>query len=98
MFVIKDHFPYSYETPAYEDSDSLSSSSQYQEYQDFPSPSSDMEDRKSSEISLAPFSGINLKIVSEHNAVVQMLRRNNHASTSCFSGREEEGAVVPVPV
>ncbi|XP_042348346.1 transcription factor Spi-B [Plectropomus leopardus] len=36
-----DHVAYSYKVPAYIDSDSLSSSSQCQEYQDSPSPSSD---------------------------------------------------------
>ncbi|XP_047447242.1 transcription factor Spi-B isoform X2 [Mugil cephalus] len=47
---------YSYEVPAYIDSDSQSSSSQYQEYQDSPSPSSDRGDRKDS-LPLAPLSG-----------------------------------------
>lgn len=51
-----DHIPCPYGTPVYEDSDSQSSSSQYQEYKDFPSPTSDIEDRKSS-LSLAPLSG-----------------------------------------
>ncbi|XP_011600751.1 transcription factor Spi-B isoform X2 [Takifugu rubripes] len=40
------HVAYAYEKPAYTDSDSQSSSSQYQEYQDSPSPSSDRGDRK----------------------------------------------------
>ncbi|KAL7398995.1 hypothetical protein ABVT39_018274 [Epinephelus coioides] len=49
---------YSYETPAYIDSDSLSSSSQYQEYQDSPSPLSDRGGRKDRDsLPLAPLSG-----------------------------------------
>lgn len=60
MCLFKDHIAYSYEAPAYIDSDSQSSSSQYQEYQDSPSPLSDRggrEDRHS--LPLAPLSGIN---------------------------------------
>ncbi|XP_070695984.1 transcription factor Spi-B isoform X1 [Pempheris klunzingeri] len=41
-----DHIAYSYKAPAYIDSDSQSSGSQYQEYQDSPSPSSDRGGRK----------------------------------------------------
>ncbi|XP_054464483.1 transcription factor Spi-B [Anoplopoma fimbria] len=53
-----DHVAYSYVAPAYIDSDSLSSSSQYQEYRDSPSPLSDRgcrNDRDS--LPLAPLSG-----------------------------------------
>uniref|UniRef100_A0A8C9YKQ7 ETS domain-containing protein n=1 Tax=Sander lucioperca TaxID=283035 RepID=A0A8C9YKQ7_SANLU len=47
-----------YEAPAYIDSDSLSSSSQYQEYQDSPSPSSDRGCRKDRDsLPLVPLSG-----------------------------------------
>ncbi|XP_044065719.1 transcription factor Spi-B [Siniperca chuatsi] len=53
-----DHISYSYEAPAYIDSDSQSSSSQYQEYQDSPSPSSDRGGRKDRDsLPLAPLSG-----------------------------------------
>ncbi|XP_029291424.1 transcription factor Spi-B [Cottoperca gobio] len=53
-----DHIPYSYEAPAYIDSDSLSSGSQYQEYQDSPSPSSDRGSRNDRDsLPLAPLSG-----------------------------------------
>ncbi|XP_035512139.1 transcription factor Spi-C [Morone saxatilis] len=48
-----DHIHCSYEVPAYIDSDSQSSSSQYQEYQDSPSPSSD----RGGSLPLAPLSG-----------------------------------------
>uniref|UniRef100_UPI0037E890A3 transcription factor Spi-B n=1 Tax=Semicossyphus pulcher TaxID=241346 RepID=UPI0037E890A3 len=51
-----DHVSYSYEAPRYIDSDSQSSSSQYQEYQDSSSPSSDRGGRKDS-LPLAPLSG-----------------------------------------
>ncbi|XP_020490742.1 transcription factor Spi-B [Labrus bergylta] len=47
---------YSYEVPAYIDSDSQSSCSQYQDYQDSSSPSSDRGARKDS-MNLAPLSG-----------------------------------------
>ncbi|XP_072304673.1 transcription factor PU.1 [Eucyclogobius newberryi] len=50
------HVVYPYETP-YDDSDSQSSSSQYQEYPDFPSPTSDIEDGKKPDSNLAPLSG-----------------------------------------
>ncbi|XP_023280994.1 transcription factor PU.1-like [Seriola lalandi dorsalis] len=53
-----DHVAFSYEAPAYIDSDSQSSSSQYQEYQDSPSPSSDRGGREDRDIlPLAPLSG-----------------------------------------
>ncbi|XP_040906264.1 transcription factor Spi-B isoform X2 [Toxotes jaculatrix] len=53
-----DHITYAYEAPAYIDSDSQSSSSQYQEYQDSPSPSSDRGGRKDRDsLPLAPLSG-----------------------------------------
>ncbi|CAB1424335.1 unnamed protein product [Pleuronectes platessa] len=52
-----EHITYSYEAPAYIDSDSQSSCSQYQEYQDSPSPSSDRESGKDRDsLTLAPFS------------------------------------------
>ncbi|KAK5863633.1 hypothetical protein PBY51_000651 [Eleginops maclovinus] len=53
-----DHIPYSLGVPAYFDSDSLSSGSQYHEYRDSPSPLSDRgagNDRDS--LPLAPLSG-----------------------------------------
>ncbi|XP_068588628.1 transcription factor Spi-B [Cebidichthys violaceus] len=53
-----DHIAYFYEAPAYIDSDSLSSSSQYQEYQDSPSPLSDRGGRNDRDsLPLAPLSG-----------------------------------------
>ncbi|TNN82323.1 Transcription factor Spi-C [Liparis tanakae] len=53
-----DHIAYYYEAPAYIDSDSLSSSSQYQEYQDPPSPMSDRGGRNDGDsLPLAPLSG-----------------------------------------
>ncbi|KAM4562112.1 uncharacterized protein PAE49_010716 isoform 1-T2 [Odontesthes bonariensis] len=52
-----EHVAYSYEAPAYTDSDSQSSSSQYHDYQDSPSPPSDRGDRKDrSSLPLAPLS------------------------------------------
>ncbi|XP_071332437.1 transcription factor PU.1 [Trachinotus anak] len=52
-----DHIAHSYEAPAYIDSDSQSSSSQYQEYQDSPSPSSDRGGREDGDsLPLAPLS------------------------------------------
>ncbi|XP_040007950.1 transcription factor Spi-C [Xiphias gladius] len=52
-----DHIAYSYEPPAYTDSDSQSSSSQYQEYQDSPSPLSDRGGRNDRDsLPLAPLS------------------------------------------
>ncbi|XP_015823460.3 transcription factor Spi-B [Nothobranchius furzeri] len=51
-----EHIAY-YTTPVYIDSDSQSSSSQYQDYQDSPSPSSDREDRKHRNVPLSPLSG-----------------------------------------
>lgn len=49
---------YNYEAPAYIDSDSQSSSSHYQEYQDSPSPSSDKGDSKHRDsLPLVPLSG-----------------------------------------
>lgn len=72
MCLLQDHIPYSYEAPTYIDSDSQSSSSQYQEYQDLPSPLSDRggrEDRHS--LPLAPLSGTNtqttLHITYQHS-------------------------------
>ncbi|XP_070695986.1 transcription factor Spi-B isoform X2 [Pempheris klunzingeri] len=53
-----DHIAYSYKAPAYIDSDSQSSGSQYQEYQDSPSPSSDRGGRKDRDsLPLVPLSG-----------------------------------------
>ncbi|XP_028266078.1 transcription factor Spi-B [Parambassis ranga] len=53
-----EHISYSYKVPAYIDSDSQSSSSQYQEYQDSPSPSSERGDKKDRDsLPLAPLSG-----------------------------------------
>ncbi|XP_013885658.1 transcription factor Spi-B [Austrofundulus limnaeus] len=52
-----EHIAYPYEVPVYIDSDSQSSSSQYQDYQDSPSPSSDREDRKDRNLPLVPLSG-----------------------------------------
>ncbi|XP_029012012.2 transcription factor Spi-B-like [Betta splendens] len=53
-----DHIAYSYEVPAYIDSDSQSSSSQYQEYEDSPSPLSDRGGREDRHpLPLAPLSG-----------------------------------------
>ncbi|XP_026223859.1 transcription factor Spi-B isoform X2 [Anabas testudineus] len=53
-----DHIAYSYEAPTYIDSDSQSSSSQYQEYQDSPSPLSDRGGREDRHcLPLAPLSG-----------------------------------------
>ncbi|GLD46144.1 transcription factor Spi-B isoform X1 [Lates japonicus] len=52
-----EHITYSYGGPAYIDSDSQSSSSQYQEYQDSPSPSSDRGGRMDRDsLPLAPLS------------------------------------------
>ncbi|XP_020785684.1 transcription factor Spi-B [Boleophthalmus pectinirostris] len=51
-----DRIIHPYKTP-YEDSDSQSSSSQFQEYPDFPSPTSDTEDGKKQDLNLAPLSG-----------------------------------------
>lgn len=56
--LLQDHIAYSYEAPAYIDSDSQSSSSQYQEYHDSPSPFSDRGGRMNREsLPLAPLSG-----------------------------------------
>ncbi|KAM7411833.1 hypothetical protein PAMA_021691 [Pampus argenteus] len=53
-----DHIAYSYDERAYIDSDSQSSSSQYQEYHDSPSPSSDRGGRNNgNSLPLAPLSG-----------------------------------------
>ncbi|KAM6925617.1 uncharacterized protein FYW49_005768 [Xenentodon cancila] len=53
-----EHISYSYDAPAYIDSDSQSSSSQYQDYQDSPSPPSDRGDGNERNSSpLAPLSG-----------------------------------------
>ncbi|XP_053173937.1 transcription factor Spi-B [Scomber japonicus] len=53
-----DHIAYPYEAPACIDSDSQSSSSQYQEYHDSPSPSSDRGGRNNRDsLPLAPLSG-----------------------------------------
>ncbi|XP_029361597.1 transcription factor Spi-B isoform X2 [Echeneis naucrates] len=53
-----DHIMYTYEAPTYIDSDSQSSSSQYQEYQDLSSPSSDRGGREEGDsLSVAPLSG-----------------------------------------
>ncbi|CAM9229786.1 unnamed protein product [Lampetra planeri] len=52
------HIAYCYEAPAYVDSDSQSSSSQYQEYCDSPSPYSNREGRKNRDsLPVAPLSG-----------------------------------------
>ncbi|XP_042264572.1 transcription factor Spi-B [Thunnus albacares] len=53
-----DHNVYPFKAPAYIDSDSQSSSSQYQEYHDSPSPSSDRVDGNNMDsLPLAPLSG-----------------------------------------
>uniref|UniRef100_A0A146RQ85 Transcription factor Spi-C n=1 Tax=Fundulus heteroclitus TaxID=8078 RepID=A0A146RQ85_FUNHE len=52
-----EHTTYSYQAPIYVDSDSQSSSSQYQDYQDSPSPPSDSGERKDGHLPLAPLSG-----------------------------------------
>ncbi|CAK6951533.1 transcription factor Spi-B isoform X1 [Scomber scombrus] len=55
---LQDHIAYSYEAPVCIDSDSQSSSSQYQEYHDSPSPSSDRGGRNNRDsLPLAPLSG-----------------------------------------
>lgn len=60
MCLLQDHIAYSYEAPTYIDSDSQSSSSQYQEYQDSPSPLSDRGGREDRHcLPLAPLSGTN---------------------------------------
>lgn len=56
--LFQGHIAYCYEAPAYVDSDSQSSSSQYQEYCDSPSPYSNREGRKNRDsLPVAPLSG-----------------------------------------
>ncbi|XP_047217062.1 transcription factor Spi-C [Girardinichthys multiradiatus] len=52
-----EHITYSYKAPVYIDSDSQSSSSQYQDYQDSPSPPSDRGERKGRILPPVPLSG-----------------------------------------
>lgn len=113
LLLLQDHIAYSYNTPAYIDSDSLSSSSQYQEYQDSPSPSSDRGGRKDRDsLPLAPLSGTTHQHICTPNmevfSVVSKLLIHTHTHTyESLSphiyipfplGRKEEGAFVPVPV
>lgn len=81
---IQEHITYYEPTSIYIDSDSQSSSSQYQDYQDSPSPPSNRGERKDRSLPLAPLSGRTpySDYLSEQKLVTECLCPTTHTRCS----------------